>query len=363
MMNRHTPRSRRKNRRLHVASCGRKPRINLYDVAASLLDAKGDAVTIIDRRGVILAVNRAAEGRFASNAQKLVGTLLWDHYSLERIPYQRILFHQVVKSGDPIAVRNRESGRWFQTIIYPIRHGTCRIEAVALCATDITPLVDAQEQYKRVSVALMSAQEDERNRISRDLHDDVGQKMTALALGLRAIETSIMGGRGVEIDDVRSAIRNLEMVMKRTRQISYQLRPPSLGSVSLPRVLAAFCASFADSSDISIDFNSEESLPDIPELTATAVYRFVQEGLTNVVRHARSARAWVSLDCVDGELSVSLEDDGIGFDPKDTAEGIGLSGLRDRFQMLNGTMDVESFPGKGTRLSGSLPIEPELSGG
>jgi signal transduction histidine kinase len=97
-------------------------------------------------------------------------------------------------------------------------------------------------------------------------------------------------------------------------------------------------------------------LPPIPDLKATALYRLVQEGLNNAVKHARATSVWVNLDYSDGEVSLSVEDNGQGFNPKTVDRNMGLLGIRDRFLMLNGSFDIESAPGKGTRLFGSLPL-------
>jgi signal transduction histidine kinase len=110
-------------------------------------------------------------------------------------------------------------------------------------------------------------------------------------------------------------------------------------------------------------FSSQEQLPPIPNVQATALYRLVQEGITNVVKHAQATSVWINLEFADGEVNISLEDDGQGFDPnRDPACGLGLQGLRERFLMLSGNFDVESAPGKGTRLCGSLPLADPNSG-
>jgi signal transduction histidine kinase len=107
---------------------------------------------------------------------------------------------------------------------------------------------------------------------------------------------------------------------------------------------------------LEIDLSYQDNLPDLVDHQAITVYRFVQEGLTNIVKHARATSAWINLDYSDGELNISIEDDGCGFSVQTMKEGVGLRGLRERFLMLNGNFEIETSPNKGTRLSGSIPI-------
>ena len=194
----------------------------------------------------------------------------------------------------------------------------------------------------------MTAEEDERRRIAQDLHDDIGQRMTALSLSLKAIQNAVIEGDKGAVEQLKDAIRMAESIMRQVRQILYQLRPPLLATLPLAKVLEDLCASIAQSSRLSVDFSSEPELPVVPEIQAMAFYRCVQEGLNNVARHAKATSVWVNVDCVDGELSVSLEDDGQGFEPDyEQKLGLGLQGIRDRFLMLGGSFSIESSPGCG----------------
>jgi signal transduction histidine kinase len=208
-----------------------------------------------------------------------------------------------------------------------------------------------------MTLQLLTIQEDERRRISQDLHDDIGQNMTALILSLKVIDSGIAAGRKNVGDQVKETIQNVDTMMKHIRQIFYQLRPPSLATVPLSKVIESLCSSFALSTGLRVDFSSQEELPPIPDAQATALYRLVQEGLNNAVKHAQAASVWVNLDYAEGEISLSMEDDGQGFNPsQDAGQGMGLQGLRERFLMLNGSFDIESAPDKGTHLYGSLPL-------
>jgi PAS domain S-box-containing protein len=214
----------------------------------------------------------------------------------------------------------------------------------------------AEKRLKHLTHQLITIQEAERRRIAQDLHDDTGQGMTALLLRLNAIDISLAPEQQEIKRQLQEAIQIVEVLMGQVRQLAYQLRPPSLDSVPLSKALGSLCSSFGEYAGLHIDYSSDTSLPPIPSLQAIALYRLVQEGLNNAVKYARATSVWVNLDYVDGEVSLSIEDNGQGFDPKKVGEGMGLLGLQERFQLLNGGLDIESAPGVGTRLYGYLPL-------
>jgi PAS domain S-box-containing protein len=326
-------------------------------IAWSLLEARAEGVVLVDTDGIILFANEVAAKRFSKSVKAMVGTSIWDLNRSSHINHLKILFNQAIQSREPMTTNQQEGDHWSRTMIYPIQNRAGEVERVALCSWDITSEINAQEKYKITALELITAQEEERHRISRDLHDDIGQRMTALALNLHSIETSLESSRPISVEEVKNAIHDLETITKQTRQIFYQLHPPSLGTVAFPKVLEAFCASFEYTAGVSVDFNCQMDLPELNDLQTTVLYRFVQEGFANIAKHAAASRVWISLDYIDRDINISIEDDGKGFDPKNIQEGLGLRGIRERFQILNGSVEIESTPGKGTHLFGTLPYE------
>jgi signal transduction histidine kinase len=158
-------------------------------------------------------------------------------------------------------------------------------------------------------------------------------------------------------DQIGGAIRNLESIMKGLRQIFYQLYPPSLHHTTLTKVLSAHCSSFTRSTGIRVDFSCPDGFPVLSDVYEVTLYRFVQEGLANAVKHGRARKVWINLDVSDEEINISLEDDGLGFDPGKSLPGLGLRGIQKRFLMLKGSFDIESAPDKGTKLFGSLLLK------
>ncbi|MEJ2599071.1 MAG: histidine kinase [Anaerolineales bacterium] len=216
--------------------------------------------------------------------------------------------------------------------------------------------VRAEKRLNQLTHQLITIQEAERTRISQDLHDDIGQGMTDLLLRLNAIYTAVATDQEEVRAQIHEAVQSVEALMNQVRQLAHQLRPPSLDSVPLSKALESLCSSFSQFSNIHIDYSSDKDLPPIPGPQSTALYRLVQEGLNNAVKHAVASSIWINLDYVDGEVSISLEDNGRGFSETNNHNGMGLMGLQERFRLLNGGLEIESAPGKGTRLYGYLPM-------
>ncbi|MBM4424874.1 MAG: PAS domain S-box protein [Chloroflexi bacterium] len=332
-------------------------------LVGELLESCPDAIELFDLDGVILYLNGAAARRQGKSADELLGASIWDLYSVAQATHRKTVVNRAAASGLPIQFTGRRGDQWEEVLICPIRGVSGKVERIATYTRDISPQIRAEEQLKLMTLQLLTIQEDERRRIAQDLHDDIGQIMTALILNLKTIQGGIASGRADVGDQVKETIRNVEDMMRHVRQVFYELRPPSLTAQPLAKTLETLCSSLALSTGLRVDFSSQEQLPPIPDVQATVLYRLIQEGVNNVVKHAKATSVWINLEYVDGEMNISLEDDGQGFDPRRRVTyGMGLQGIRERFFMLSGNLDIESAPGKGTRLYGSLPI-PKLTAG
>jgi PAS domain S-box-containing protein len=325
--------------------------------AWELLEACPDAVELFDLDGTILYVNKAATQRHGKSAGELTGTSIWKLYPASQAAHRKTVMNKATNSGFPVQFTDRWDDHWVEVLICPIFGLSSKVEEVVTYTHDVTRQIRAEERLKLVSLQLFTNQEDERRRIAQDLHDDIGQSMTALILNLKAIQGELEPGRKGIGDQIKETIRVVEDMMRHIRQVLYELRPPSFDTTSLTKTLEALCSSMALSTGLRVIFSSQDQLPLIPNSQATALYRLLQEGTNNAVKHAKATSVWINLDYMDGEVNISLEDDGQGFDPDQRSSyGIGLEGLRERFLALGGNFDIESAPGKGTRLFGSLPI-------
>ncbi|HVS85032.1 MAG TPA: sensor histidine kinase, partial [Gaiellaceae bacterium] len=195
----------------------------------------------------------------------------------------------------------------------------------------------------------------ERRRLARELHDETGQALTSILLGLRGIEETASTEQAKQaVEEVRELVRS---TLQDVRQLAVELRPKALDDFGLVAALERLTMSLGEQTGIDLEFvagfGSEERLPFEVE---TALYRIVQESLTNVVKHARASRVSVVLTRKEDVVSVVVEDDGIGFEPARTREGgLGLLGMRERIGLLGGDLRVESRPGAGTTFVAEVP--------
>ena len=227
--------------------------------------------------------------------------------------------------------------------------------------TRFQQILNAQGELKRLSSELLSAQESERRRISRELHDEVGQVLSAIMLGLGNLRLAL------DAKDVGEALKQLRLVQDMTqrnasvvRNISLLLRPTMLDDLGLLPALRWLAREVSRTSGIHVtvmtDGGDDESTEELPEDHRTCVYRVVQEALHNATRHSDARQVRVSLHVTPEEqLRVSVEDDGKGFDPAGRA-GLGILGMGERVLSLGGKFNVASRPGKGTTISFHLPV-------
>ena len=222
--------------------------------------------------------------------------------------------------------------------------------ARAAIAVDLSRRV-ARDALQRV----VTAQELERRRLARELHDETGQALTSILLGLRSIDEATEGTQAKQaVEEVRELVR---ATLQDVRQLAVDLRPKALDDFGLVAALERLTQSFAEQTGIAVEF--VPALPEgrLPFEIETALYRIVQESLTNVVKHARASRVGVVLTRKDHSVSMIVEDDGVGFEPsRAREEGLGLVGMRERVGLLGGRLTVESRPGTGTTFAVEVPL-------
>ena len=230
-------------------------------------------------------------------------------------------------------------------------------------AAAVAELAAARER-ERAGADLMArvidAQEAERARVARDLHDDIGQALTSVLLGLRLVEGAVSAGGAPEaarerVDEVRTLVAD---ALGSVRRLAFDLRPTVLDDVGLVAALERLVAETATrhglSARLDLDgFDANRRLA--PELE-TVVYRIVQEALTNVARHAAASRVDVRVIADTAAVRGEVGDDGKGFDPAPVASSLGLAGMRERAVLAGGRLEVASAPGAGTRVAFEVPL-------
>ncbi|MBX9585410.1 MAG: PAS domain S-box protein, partial [Gemmataceae bacterium] len=281
--------------------------------------------------------------------------------------------------GEPFLTEHAVGGRHFVTRGVPLRGPDGAVSGVLAVSYDITDRKQAEEAVRRARDELEErvrertaelveanaaridllrrldhAQEDERRRIARDLHDSLGQLIAALALGLKVAEAQV-GTDGPAAGRLKRLGDLTQEIGRETHRLAVELRPTALDDAGLAAAARAYVEAWADRAGIAAEFSAVGlDGKRFPPGAATAVYRAVQEALTNVLKHAGASRVGVLLEHRDGRLTAIVEDDGHGFDPDRAigtpraVGGLGLVGMRERAALVNGSVDIESTPGGGT---------------
>jgi signal transduction histidine kinase len=217
----------------------------------------------------------------------------------------------------------------------------------------------SQEDLEQLAGDLLTAQEDERRRIAHDLHDDVNQRLALLALDVRGMEQKA----GTEADWVKAGLRSL---LQRTVQLSddirtmaYRFHPSILDDLGLATALQHLVDDFSTRTGIKTVLVCEELPTSLREDTATVLYRVVQESLSNIAKHANACRVEIELITDDQALDLSIRDNGCGFDVESSGrvrKGMGLMNMKERVRSVQGTFDLWSQPGQGTRIRVTVPM-------
>lgn len=220
-----------------------------------------------------------------------------------------------------------------------------------------------RERTRIMARKLVQTQEVERARIARELHDEAGQSLTSLQISLGLLRGQLPDD-ATEID--QRLQENVELVadtMNRLRRLSHNLRPPGIDTYGLDATLAGLCQDFALHTQIAIAYNGIET-PKLASLSVLTLYRFAQEALTNAAKHAQAAEIQVTLRREDGTVSLCVADNGRGFvppafDENSTGSGAGLQGMLERLEMVDGELKIDSAPGRGSRLTATVPFIEE----
>jgi signal transduction histidine kinase len=214
----------------------------------------------------------------------------------------------------------------------------------------------AERQMRALSQQLVAAQEEERRKLSRELHDHVGQTLTALRLQLGRIERLRMPTNTSIADAVAETRLLVDEVVRTVRDLALGLRPSMLDDLGLEPALEWHVRDLNRRFGLAVTLNVEGDFKDLADQQKTCIYRVVQEALTNCVRHSQATRSAVGLIRTPSGLELTISDDGTGFDVAGRGAGFGLRGIEERVRELGGTMKVVTAPGQGATLLVHLPL-------
>jgi signal transduction histidine kinase len=217
-------------------------------------------------------------------------------------------------------------------------------------------LLNQREQLREMAGRVVQAQEAERQRISRELHDDLGQSLTAQMLNLQNLSHDLPLDDSALRARLESLLADTAETLGKMRLMAQGLRPPILDALELRSALENYCAEFSARANIPLTFEAEQNFPKTTDMNAVTLYRFLQETLTNAARHSQATRIWVELSAEENQLALTVQDNGVGFNAALATNGVGVAGLRERLTLVGGDLLISSAPSRGTIMSARLPL-------
>ncbi len=337
----------------------------------SLVDNAPNVIMIVDREGIIQYINQTVSGIEKGEA---IGS---SHYSFAAPEYHKVMkesVEQVFETGRvtryEIAGVGPDGGMsWYATQLGPIKRKG-KVVAVTVMPTDITKrkrveqsLRNSEEELRRISSRLMTAQEDERKRICRDLHDSIGQSLAAVKFGVENVLAKIeQQGNRASVELLEELILLIQHASEEARRIQTNLRPSLLDDLGITATISWFCRDFErlySGIHVEKQINIEEG--EIPEPFKVDMFRILQEALNNVAKHSKADLVRLALRRTHGQIDLVIEDNGQGFDPeyvwsvKKADAGVGLTSMKERAELSGGALSVESHKGRGTTVQASWP--------
>ncbi len=263
---------------------------------------------------------------------------------------------------------------WHEWVDHPILDSTGKVIEFQGVGRDLTARHRAEEavlksqaelgeSYKEIQALagrLISAQEDERSRIARELHDGVSQELAALAIHLSFLRQSSMSQAELQ-EEMGQVGKRASAMAESIRNVSHGLHPGVLRHAGLATALRAHCSEFSQNHNVVVHYRADEGLEEIPQPIALCLYRVAQEALTNIARHAGAQRAWVTLLRDPEGLELLISDDGEGFDASAVrgVSSLGLISLEERVRIAQGKISIDSERGLGTKMRVWVPLPPE----
>ena len=344
---------------------------------AAVLESAAALVMVTDLEGRIVRFNLACQRLSGYSFEEVKGKPVWDVLAPpEEIEAVKQMYKELSES---LSVREHESNwvdrngqrhliSWSSTAVAEAGDAARHIVRVGVDVTDARRaegaiqqtqiLRQSQEQLRTLTAGLVEAQEEERRRVSQELHDDISQRLAALSIQAAVLHQA----HGISPDELRCKLgelqKQMEALSEDLRRTARNLHPFTLTHLGLGEALRSYCAEFSNLRQFKVRFTTRTLPGTIPPGVALCVYRVVQEALGNVSKHSGAARAEVSISGNNNALRVAIRDDGHGFDLDDAkGKGLGLISMEERVRHLGGTFSISPTPGDGTRIEIRIPLE------
>lgn len=329
------------------------------DEYRAIFEASPEGIVLVDQHGIMRDVNPQVEALFGWAREELVGEpvemlvpeVFRTAHQEHRKRFIRNPHNRPMGAGMELQGRRKDGSNFSAEISLSPWQRSSDLHVVC-SVRDVTD----RKRLHDFSLGAMRASEEERRRISRELHDDTAQRLATLMLRVRALTAEADGGARRRLgESVRSEILAAAEGVKR---IARGLRPPELEEIGLEAALLAHVRSLREGADFEVHAEVESVDHLLGDEARLALYRVVQEALSNVLRHAGTGRADLKVGVEDGTVFAVVEDQGPGFVPgeaRDDDGGLGITGMQERATMIGGRVEIESIPGQGTTVRLTVP--------
>jgi PAS domain S-box-containing protein len=329
---------------------------------------KDYAIFMLTPEGNVSSWNPGAERTKGYRSEEIIGRHFSCFYPEEdrsSKPAQQLQRAITEGSAEDEGWRVRKDGSkfWADAVVTALWDSEGVLQGFSKVTRDITERKQAEDSVREVSGRLLQIQDEERRHFARELHDSAGQMLAALHMNLVALEAeaSTIGGSAVNLVQ-----KNLDLVAelsKEVRTISHLLHPPLLDDLGLSAAIRDYVQGFAERSKINVDLDIPAEFGRLPREFETAIFRVVQESLTNIHRHSESPIARIRISHSEKTVNVEIQDEGKGMSPEKRSElklagkaGVGIRGMRERLRQLGGTLEIEpGRNGPGTVVIAQLP--------
>jgi PAS domain S-box-containing protein len=319
-------------------------------------------VYIKDKDGKYLMVNSRYEELFGVRSEDIRGKTAHDIFPKELADQFQAddlqVFNERRASQVEEQVPLKDGVRTYLSVKFPLYDEQNYVYGVCGIATDITELKKAQDQLRRLSGSIMAGQEKERAAIARELHDELGQVLTALRMDCVWMRDRLQETDAKASERTFAMCELIDQTIDDVRSIAVRLRPGVLDDLGLTDALEWYTTDFEKRTGIACTFNHFD-VPEVNNMVATAAYRITQEALTNVARHSNATHVDVTLKAEEGRLTLKVVDNGLGFSTEglEEFECLGMAGMRERASLVGGSLAMQSQPGAGATVLFALPID------
>jgi PAS domain S-box-containing protein len=328
-----------------------------------------DLLCIASADGYFLRLNPAWEKTLGYSLAELISNPFLDFVHPDDVAATQYAIRTLSNQGQVVDFTNRyrcKDGSYRRMLWCAAAAG----DLIYAAARDVTERHEAEaaiqereRELQSLTGRLILGQEAERRRLARELHDDLSQRLAALAIEIGKTETCVKDGQDPILKHLRGIRDQAIRIAADVHNLSRQLHPSILEDLGLTKAVESECTRFSIREGIEVTFKAENIPATLPRDVSLSIYRIVQESLNNIAKHACARRAAVCLRASETGLQLSIRDDGLGFDPAEVRKkpGLGLSSIRERLRLVDGKHRITSEPEKGTTIDVTVPLKPETA--